>query len=103
MLCAGAGEVGRVPAADAKLSGLFVGNKPMVGLPLLGSTDVTRYGLPDHGNPFTSAMPNRRVIGLRHHGPLFDIQFTERAALPNASYMAREWPLLTIIQSQCYE
>jgi hypothetical protein len=52
VLCAGAGEVGRVPAANAQLSGLFVGNKPMVGLPLLGSADVTRYGLPDHRNPF---------------------------------------------------
>jgi len=53
--------IARVPAADAQLSALLRGNKPVVGLFLFRCANVTRYCLPDHCIP-PKAAPSRRGV-----------------------------------------
>jgi len=49
MLRPGTQPVPRAPSADTQLAALLRRHKPVVGLLLLRSADVTRYCLPDHG------------------------------------------------------
>ncbi len=48
MLRPRAQAVARTPSAHPELTALVIGHKPVVGLLLLTSADVTRYCLPDH-------------------------------------------------------
>src|ERR1035441_10393906 len=50
VLGAWAQPVARAPSAQAQLSSLFIGHKPVVGLLLFRCADVARYRLPDHRN-----------------------------------------------------
>lgn len=53
MLCFGSQPVARIPSADAHLTRLFIGDKPVVGLPFFCAADITRNCLPDHRDSLT--------------------------------------------------
>ena len=63
--------IARVPAADAQLSALLRGNKPVVGLFLFRCANVTRYCLPDHSiSPSPHSVPACSIRSAHRRPPL---------------------------------
>ena len=74
MLCSRRLQIGRIPARDAQLAGVFRSNKPMIRLAFLRSADIACYDLSDHRSPFRSEEPNSRSLGGLHRNDALSLQ-----------------------------
>ena len=89
MLRARTQPVARAPSADAQLSSLVVGHKPVVRLLLLRSADVARYRLPDH-----RISPSPHSLSAAHAIPCFSALAVAPADADPAIRAATDWSSL---------